>query len=176
MLRATAIRPLGHWSGPAADWADLDYDQRRRRRRAITARGGLTFLLDLAAVATLRDGDALVLEDGRLVAIRAAPEALLEITCAEPRHLARVAWHLGNRHLPTEIRDDAIRIRADHVIADMARGLGANVTEISAPFDPERGAYAGNGGGHHHHHHDDDHDHHHDHGHDHRHGHGHSHD
>jgi len=174
MLRATSVRPIGHWSGPAADWTELDYDQRRRRRRAITAAGGLTFLLDLPQVATLRDGDGLVLEDGRIVAVRAAPEDLLEITCAEPRHLARVAWHLGNRHLPTEIRDDAIRIRADHVIAGMARGLGAAVVAISAPFDPERGAYSGNGAGHHHHHHDD-HDHSHDHDHHDGHDHGHSH-
>jgi urease accessory protein len=175
MLRATSIRPAGHWSGPAADWADLDYDQRRRRRRAVVAAGGLAFLLDLPQVATLRHGDGLVLEDGRIVAVRASPEALLEITCREPRHLARIAWHLGNRHLPAEIHETCIRIRTDHVIADMARGLGATVIALAASFDPERGAYSGNGAGHHHHH-DHDHDHDHEHSHDHEHDHGHSHD
>ena len=158
MLRATAIRPAGNGDFSPADWAELDYDRRRRRRHTLVAKGGLVFLLDLPSVATLRDGDGLVLEDGRVVGVRAAPEALMEITCREPRHLARIAWHLGNRHLPAEIRDDAIRIRADHVIGDMARGLGASIESLSAPFEPERGAYNGNGGGHHHDH-DDDHGH-----------------
>lgn len=170
MLRASTIRPAGDWDFPPADWAQLDYDQRRRRRRSVTARNGLVFLLDLPAVTTLRDGDGLVLDDGRIIGVRAAPEALLEITCRDPRQLARIAWHLGNRHLPAEIRMEAIRIRSDHVIADMARGLGAAVESLSAPFNPEQGAYSGNGASHHHHDHGHgDHDHHHDHPHDHDH-------
>jgi len=163
MLRVAAIRSAGHWTPPAADWAVLDYDQRRRRRRSITTEAGLVFLLDMPAVITLHDGDGLELEDGRTVGVRAKPEDLLEITCPEPRHLARIAWHLGNRHLPAEILERAIRIRADHVIAEMARGLGAEVIAIAASFDPERGAYAG--GSHHHHADDHDHDHPHDHAH-----------
>jgi urease accessory protein len=106
-----------------------------------------------------------VLEDGRLVEVVAAPEPLLEICCTDAPHLARVAWHLGNRHLPVQLLPHALRIRRDHVMADMVRQLGADVTEISAPFDPEGGAYAVSGGHHHHGGHKADHDHH-DHDHD----------
>jgi urease accessory protein len=94
------------------------------------------------------------------VRVRAKPEPLLEIHAHDDGELVRIAWHLGNRHLPVQLLADRIRIRADHVIKDMVEGLGGHVDDIEAPFDPESGAYAG-GGGHHHHHHDDDHDHHH---------------
>lgn len=124
-----------------ADVVALDYDTRRRRRIVLTAKGGLTFLVDLASAPDLKAGDAYRLEDGRAVLIEAAAEPLMEFTCADPRHLARLAWHVGNRHLPAEIRENAIRIRADHVIADMARRLGAAVRSLDAPFEPERGAY-----------------------------------
>ena len=90
----------------------------------------------------LRSGDALALEDGRLVEVVAAPEPLLEIRCTDPLHLARVAWHLGNRHVPTQLLAKSLRIRRDHVLEEMLRGLGARVIEIEAPFDPEGGAYA----------------------------------
>ena len=110
------------WSGQPADRVVLDYDDRHRRRMAMTGTNGTAFLLDLPAAAELRGGDALVLEDGRLIEIVAAPEPLLEIRCADARHLARIAWHLGNRHLPAQILTGALRIRRDHVIADMAVG------------------------------------------------------
>jgi hypothetical protein len=83
-----------------------------------------------------------VLEDGRLIEVVAAPEPLVEIRGADPHHLVRIAWHLGNRHLPTQIVGKGLRIRRDHVIEDMVRGLGARVIAIEAPFDPEGGAYA----------------------------------
>jgi len=83
-----------------------------------------------------------VLEDGRLVEVVAAPEPLLEIRGTDPHHRVRLAWHLGNRHLPTQITAKALRIRRDHVIEAMVKGLGARVVEITAPFDPEGGAYA----------------------------------
>jgi urease accessory protein len=105
----------------------------------------------------LRDGDGLALDDGRIVAVHAAPEPLAEITAHSAPELLRVAWHLGNRHLPAQLERDRIRIRRDHVIEEMVEGLDAHVAHIQAPFDPEGGAYAG--GGHHHHHHDAD-DHH----------------
>ena len=140
-MRATAIKAAATWSGQPADRVVLDFDARHRRRVAMTASQGLAFLLDLPAAGWLHGGDALVLEDGRLIEVVAAPEPLLEIRCADGRHLARVAWHLGNRHLPTQVLKDALRIRRDHVIAEMAVGLGARVTEIEAPFDPEGGAY-----------------------------------
>jgi urease accessory protein len=167
-MRATNVKPAGSWPGDAADSVVLATDDRHRRRMAMTGTRGLLFVLDLPEAVWLRHGDALVLEDGRLVEVLAAPEPLLEIRCADPLHLARIAWHLGNRHLPSQIFPRYIRIRRDHVIAEMARQLGAKVTEIEAPFDPEGGAYEG--GGHHH-----AHDHDHDHGHQH-HGHGHHHD
>jgi urease accessory protein len=169
----------------------LDFDDRHRRRMAMTGTRGLEFLLDLETAVALRGGDALVLEDGRLVEVVAAPEPLAEIRCNDPHHLVRVAWHLGNRHLPTQIMAKGLRIRRDHVIEAMVRGLGARVIEIEAPFDPEGGAYAGGGHGHapeahahhtahdhgeHDHHHHDDH-HHDEHcEHDHHHGHSHAHD
>jgi urease accessory protein len=176
MLRATEILRAGLWNAQPADVVRLDYDHRTRRRIALTGAGGLSFLLDLAKTPVLSAGDGLRLEDGRIVAVEAASERLLEITCADDRALARIAWHLGNRHLATEIGARVVYIREDHVIADMARGLGAEVRALERPFNPEGGAY-GQGAvqGHSHGHHDHD-GHHHHHEHDHHHdGHGHSH-
>ena len=167
-MRAISVKPAATWSGETADAVVLDYDGRHRRRVAMTGSKGVAFLLDLPDAVWLRGGDALVLEDGRLVEVVAAPEPLLEIRCADSLHLARVAWHLGNRHLPAQMLAKSLRIRRDHVIAEMAVQLGARVIEIEAPFDPEGGAYA-EAPAHHHH---DGHDHH---GHDHRHSHEHDH-
>jgi urease accessory protein len=151
MLRATAVEPSGTWSGRPADTIVLDYDARHRRRVAMTAVRGLAFLLDLAETAVLHNGDALVLEDGRRIEIVAAPEELAEIASAEPAGLVRIAWHLGNRHLPVEVAGRKLRIRRDHVIEDMVRGLGGKIFAIEAPFDPEGGAYAGGDRAHHDH-------------------------
>jgi urease accessory protein len=193
MLRATSVIAKGDWRSDAADTIVLDYDERHRRRVSMTGVRGLAFLLDLPDAVMLRSGDALALEDGRLVEVVAAPEPLAEVKCASLPDFARVAWHLGNRHLPVQIIGPKLRIRRDHVIEDMLRGLGAQVVEVEAPFDPEGGAYAqavqtqGHDHGHHDHAHDhghvhgpgcghDHHDHdHHDHAHDHGHGHGHKH-
>lgn len=168
-MRATTVLAAGGWSGEAADSVVLDYDDRHRRRIAMKGVRGLEFLLDLPEAFMLRSGDALALEDGRLVEVLAAPEALVEIRARDPRLFARLAWHLGNRHLPTQILPNKLRIRRDHVIEDMVRGLGAHVVEIEAPFDPEGGAYAehvqtqGHAHGHHDHaRHDHAHDHVHD--------------
>src|ERR1700749_1470016 len=186
MVRAVKVEPQHRWKEAAADTVVLDFDDRHRRRMAMTGTRGLEFLLDLENAVALRGGDALVLDDGRLIEIVAAPEPLVEIRGADPHHLIRVAWHLGNRHLPTQIMPKGLRIRRDHVIEAMVKGLGARVIEIEAPFDPEGGAYAGAAHGHAHdeqghtghdhahgHH---DHDHHHDHGHDHHDHHHHDHD
>ena len=168
MLRATEIVAAGAWSGEPADVVRLDYDRRTRRRIALTGAGGLAFLLDLGKAPVLRAGDGILLEDGRIVAVEAASERLLEIACRDPRLLARIAWHLGNRHLATEIAARVIHIRDDHVIADMVRGLGAEARIVSRPFNPEGGAYGhgavrGHSHGHgqleHHHGHDGDHHH-----------------
>ncbi|WP_047310067.1 urease accessory protein UreE [Rhodopseudomonas palustris] len=185
MIRATAVRGQHRWTDTPADTVVLDFDDRHRRRMAMTGTRGLAFLLDLEQAVALRGGDALVLDDGRLVEVVAAPEPLLEIRGRDAQHLVRLGWHLGNRHLPTQIMAKALRIRRDHVIADMVRGLGGKVVEIEAPFDPEGGAYAPAHGssdaahGHHDHgHHDHAHHGHakHEHGHDHDHGHGCGHD
>jgi urease accessory protein len=148
MIRATKVIGQHRWSEPPADTVVLDFDDRHRRRMAMTGTRGLEFLLDLEHAVALRGGDALVLEDGKLVEVVAAPEPLAEIRCADPQHLVRLAWHLGNRHLPTQIMAKALRIRRDHVIEAMVKGLGARVIEIEAPFDPEGGAYAAGGHGH----------------------------
>jgi urease accessory protein len=142
MIRATRVQGQHRWSEPPADTVVLDFDDRHRRRMAMTGTRGLEFLLDLENAVALRGGDALVLDDGRLVEVVAAPEPLAEIRCNDPQHLVRVAWHLGNRHLPTQIMAKGLRIRRDHVIEAMVKGLGARVIEIEAPFDPEGGAYA----------------------------------
>jgi len=201
MIRANFISARGAWQAKAADTVVLDFEERHRRRTTMTGIRGLEFLLDLPEAVVLRHGDALVLEDGRLVEVVAAPEPLAEIRIGEPRDLARMAWHLGNRHLPVQILPNRIRIRRDPVIEEMARKLGGKIALIEGPFEPEGGAYApepeptpepahvhGPGCGHDHHDHHG-HDHHghdhaahdhkaHDHsGHDHAaHGHKHSHD
>jgi urease accessory protein len=178
MIRAIEVKPRHRWTEAPADTVVLDFDDRHRRRMAMTATRGLAFLLDLENAVALRGGDALVLEDGRLVEVVAAAEPLIEIKGVDPHHLIRLAWHLGNRHLPTQVLPKALRIRRDHVIEAMVRGLGARIVEIEAPFDPEGGAYAGaHDDGHEAHAHDRaDHDHAHDHGHRHDHGHHHDHD
>ena len=142
MIRATQVKGQHRFSETPADTVVLDFDDRHRRRMAMTGTRGLAFLLDLENATALRGGDALVLEDGRLVEVVAAAEPLVEIKGSDPHHLIRVAWHLGNRHLPTQIMPKALRIRRDHVIEAMVKGLGARVIEIEAPFDPEGGAYA----------------------------------
>ena len=145
MIRATQIRAQHRWTEGPADTVVLGFDDRHRRRMAMTGTRGLEFLLDLESAVALRGGDALLLDDGRLVEVVAAPEPLAEIRGVDPQHLVRLAWHLGNRHLPTQVMPRGLRIRRDHVIEAMVRGLGARVIEIEAPFDPEGGAYAGGG-------------------------------
>lgn len=137
----------------------LDETARRRRRMMMVSDrldngGTIAFLLDLPQARLLRHGDGLVLDDGRIIEVRAKPERLMEVRGRDSRHLMSLAWQIGNRHLAAEISADAIRLRADHVIRDMLVGLGASVAEIEAPFDPEGGAYGGahqaHAHGHHH--------------------------
>lgn len=189
MLTARQVLSPTEWlQDEACDSVTLDYDERHRRRFHYVADGGTAFLLDLPRATVLRHGEALRLSDGRVIAVRAAPEALMEARAATPGALLRLAWHIGNRHLPAEIHTHGIRLRQDYVIRDMLVGLGAEVIEIEAPFSPEQGAYAGGSGNghqhgqhaHHHHDHNDGqhHGHHehggHSHGHHHREPHGHA--
>jgi urease accessory protein len=152
-MRALERRKAGDWPrGQVAGTITLAFDDRFRRRIKLKTDQGEDLLLDLERAERLDEGDGLKLESGRFVEVRAAEEDVLEIACADAKALARVAWHLGNRHLPTEIRGNALRIRPDHVIEDMALGLGAEVKRLSAPFRPEGGAYAQTAAGHSHNH------------------------
>jgi urease accessory protein len=150
MRRACEIKTAGSWNAASAiDHVVLDAAERHRRRIALTGERGTAFLLDLPHAAALKDCDGLVLEDGAIVGVAGKPEPLLEITAASPHELARLAWHIGNRHTDVQVVGDRLRIRRDRVLEDMLRGLGARLTSIEAPFDPEQGAY-GHGRQHHH--------------------------
>jgi urease accessory protein len=157
MLRATELRSAGHWpQRQARGTATLDFDARHRRRITLKSDAGEPFLLDLPRTEVLHEGDGLALSDGTWLEVKAAAEPLLEGRATTPALLMRLAWHLGNRHLPTAIEADRLLIRDDHVIAEMLRGLGATLRPIEAPFTPEGGAYS-TGTDHHHHHRDHDH-------------------
>src|SRR6516162_4635517 len=112
-MRATSVKAATTWSGEPADCVVLDYDERHRRRLSMQGKKGLPFLIDLPQAAGLHGGDALVLEDGRLIEVVAASEPLLEICCADALQTARIAWHLGNRHIATQLCGTALRIRFD---------------------------------------------------------------
>lgn len=141
MIRAINVVPTLGQMDPTTESIDLDFDQRHRRRIVMISNRGREFLLDLPKATAIADGDGLQLEDGNVITVRAKPEAVAEITTATQHHLTRIAWHLGNRHLPTEILDGRLRIRDDHVIVDMLKKLGASVEQLEAPFHPEGGAY-----------------------------------
>ncbi|WP_081853079.1 hypothetical protein [Bosea sp. 117] len=187
MIHARTLLPAGTWDAAhAADRVVLPHDGRHRRRIAMRGEGDVVFLLDFPEAVRLKDGDGLQLDDGRTVAVVAAEEPVAEIVAQDAHHLARLAWHLGNRHVPAELLADRIRIARDSVLEEMARGLGATVSVVEAAFEPEGGAYeAAEAHGHHDHaHHDHEHHHHahgeacgcgHDHGHEHDHRHAHEH-
>jgi urease accessory protein len=161
MKRAHEVKAAGNWDAASAvDSVTLDAYERHRRRIVLSGEGGTRFLLDLPQATALRDGDGLVLHDGAIVRIVGRPEPLVEIAAANTHELARLAWHIGNRHIDVQIIGDRLRLRRDHVIEDMLRGLGARLTPLEAPFDPEHGAYDHHEHGHGHaFHHDHDHEH-----------------
>jgi urease accessory protein len=141
MLRATQVLKAGSWHAAPADRITLRYDERHRRRLRFLAEAGTEFLLDLPRTTVLRGGDGLMLEDGRVILVAAADEPLLEITAADADEMGRLAWHIGNRHLPAQITTGRILIREDSVIETMLQGLGATVRHVAGPFTPEPGAY-----------------------------------
>jgi len=158
MHNASIHRPAGHWpEEKAVATLTLDFDARHRRRIRLTTDHGEDVLLDLPKAVAMANGDGLQLDDGSWLRIEAAPEPIVEIRHKNHHQLTRFAWHLGNRHLPTEIREDSLRIRPDHVIEEMLRGFRAELSKIQAAFQPEGGAY---GSGHSHHDHGDDRHHH----------------
>ena len=134
MRRASEIKTAGTWNAATAiDRVVLDADERHRRRITLTGERGTVFLLDLPQAIALRDGDGLVLDDGAIVRVTGKPEPLVEIAAASPHELARLAWHIGNRHIDVQVVGERLRIRRDHVLEDMLRGLGAQL-------DADRGA------------------------------------
>jgi len=156
MLRAVSHAHTGN--AEPYGTVTLDSADRHLRRKLIRTDRGEELMVDLPEAVLLSDGDMLVLEDGRTIAIVAAKEELYEVRPGAGVPLRHLAWHLGNRHLAAQIDDDRILIRRDHVIRDMLIGLGAMLTDIVAPFQPVHGAYHGHGHavhdhGHSHHHH-----------------------
>ena len=149
---------------PVADTVILDYAQRSAPQAAVTGVKGTAFTIDLHAPARLRTDDLLELEDGRLIEVVAAPEPLVEARAADVAALARLAWHLGDRHVPIQALERRLRLRRDPAVEALLASLGAKIVTIDAPFEPEGGAYAA--AGHHPHHHDHDRHHGHDHAHD----------
>jgi urease accessory protein len=157
MRRAATVVRADQWRGDAAvDSVVLEADERHLRRTVLTGQGGLTFLLDLAHATVLHHGDGLVLDDGAIVQVAGKPEPLAEVSAGSHQALLRLAWHIGNRHTPLQVVGQALRIRRDHVLEAMLQGLGATLTSIEAPFEPEHGAYAEPAHHDHGHHHEHD--------------------
>ncbi|GJD32328.1 Urease accessory protein UreE [Methylobacterium adhaesivum] len=162
MLRATTlIRKAAVRADAVADRVTLDHAARQALPATLTGRDGLGFTPALAKAAALEDGDALRLEDGRLVLVEAATESLLEVRATNPARLLRLAWQLGGSHVPAEIAADVLYVPAS--AAELVRGQGCTATPVTRAFKPEREAHDHSQCGH-------------DHGHAHAHDHGHAHD
>ena len=140
MIKVTAALPPNHGKGKAFAQLTLPSDQRRLRRKVLAVKGE-EVLVDFPEPVTLEHFGGLLLEDGRIVEIIAAPEPLLEITPKGAEHLAQLAWHIGNRHMSAQIEKKRILVPRDHVAKAMLAGLGAEVREVTEPFVPMQGAY-----------------------------------
>ena len=152
MPRVTSVIAAGHrHDRPVVDTVVLDYAQRNAQKVTVTGVKGGTFEIHLHEPARLRTDDLLVLDDGTLVEVVAAPEPLIEVRVADVAALARLAWHLGDRHVPVQVLPNRIRVRRDPAIEALLASLGAKVAVIEAPFEPEGGAYASSHGHDHHH-------------------------
>ena len=138
MQRVVAIKQPGSFA--VSDRVVLDADERQRRRIVLTGEKGTRLLLDFAKPMILRDGDGLVLEDGSVVQVAGRVELLVEVSAPAPADVVRLAWHIGNRHTDIQFTDQSFRIRHDHVLEEMLKGLGATTREVEAPFDPEPAA------------------------------------
>lgn len=176
MPRATSVIAAGHRQDrindrPVIDTVILDYAQRNAQKLTVTGIKGVVVEIDLHQLVRLRTDDLLVLDDGSLVEVVAAPEPLIEARLADVAGLARLAWHLGDRHVPVQVLPNRIRTQRDSATEGLLASLGAKLTMIEAPFEPEGGAYAqqADAGC-------DHHDHGHSYNHDHRHEHRHKHD
>jgi urease accessory protein len=157
MARVLKIVAAGAADGkPVVDTVILTPEQRRAPRGTVTGVKGTRCVFDLAEPAALRMGDSLLLDDGNLIEVVAEPEPLIEARAKDLTALARLAWHLGHRHVPVQLFANRLRVRRDAAIEVLLARLGAKLVAIEAPFDPEGGAYVAAAHGHHH-----DHDHHH---------------
>lgn len=154
MQRVTSYLPAGTPSSHPIETVALPHDLRHLRRKLLHLESGEMVMLDLKEAVLFASGDLLVREDGELIEIVAAPEKLFQIRARDRLHLIELAWHLGNRHLSAQIEEERILILRDHVIRAMLEGLGAEVSEVTEPFQPARGAYHSHGHGHSHHGHD----------------------
>jgi urease accessory protein len=181
LLLASKLIAGGRGLAPAlvrrAATVELDWDTRQKSRFEAVDASGRRVAVFLARGRIVRGGDVLVAEDGSLIAVKAAAQAILVVTVAAagaPLDLLRAAYHLGNRHVPLEVRGDRLQLEPDHVLAELLRRIGLQVEATLGPFEPEAGAYdtASSGHGHgqgkesghgHGHHHDHDHGHPHDH-------------
>ena len=151
MWYASLHRPAGQWPTEAAAGSlTLDFDARHRRRIRLITDQGEDVLLDLPKAVAMADGDGLQLEDGRWLKVQAAAEPIVEVRHKVAKQLMRLAWHLGNRHLPAEVDDQVLRIRPDHVIEELLHGFGADLLKVQAAFQPEGGAYSDHGDHHNH--------------------------
>jgi urease accessory protein len=168
------LTPAERNDNPADDTLILPHAQRQAQKGFLFGIKGICVELDFAEPVRLRTDDALLLDDGKLVEVVAEPEPLIEVRAADLPALARLAWHLGDRHVPVQILERKLRLKRDPAIETLLQSLGAKLVAIEAPFEPEGGAYAAPAHDHSHHH-DHGPDHHHDHHHDHAHGHDHEH-
>lgn len=141
MIRGTRHLKRQDLPGTPFDTVLLTHDQRHLRRKILKLRHGDEVLVDLPEPVMLEHGDMLLLDDGRTVEIISAEEELYKVAARDTQHLAQLAWHLGNRHLPAQIEDNRILIQRDQVIRGMLEGLGAQVSVVVEPFQPMRGAY-----------------------------------
>jgi urease accessory protein len=138
MRRVVGLRRAGEWNAAAAaDRVVLDAGDRHRRRIVLRGERGTAILLDWPQPVLLKNGDGLALDDGTVAQVIGAPEPLVELTGRTPLQLLRLAWHIGNRHAELQVCGGRLRIRRDHVLEEMATGLGATIVAIEAPFDPE---------------------------------------
>lgn len=142
MRRVVRVVAGGTGGRAPVDSVILGADQRRVQTAHLTGVNGTSIGLMLPEPVLLRNGDALELDDGSLVDVVAEPEPLVEIRGNDLTHLARLAWHLGDRHVPVQVLSNRLRIRRDSALETLLQNLGARLTEIEAPFDPEGGAYA----------------------------------
>lgn len=143
MLRAVAILRAGQQrAGETVDTLLLDYEQRRAPHGRFSGLKGSSVEIAIANAASVATDDCLVLDDGRLIEIVARPEPLLEVRASDAASMARLAWHLGDRHIPAQLHERRLRVRRDPAVEKMLLGLGASVLAIEAPFEPEGGAYS----------------------------------